>query len=415
VPKTNQKYFENTEKIQTLQEEKNNITEQQNLSAEKLRKLEEDFEEEDRKFKSIYAETEGYRKVVEELEDSTKIENVFFENIEDLSYTEDTPPLTISDITQESKELMHSIQKYKELKLNLSRDIFLFQQNHILENIIPIDTRMDTDTAKGEEVMIQCRDGLVKVYSTLEENKRFLLDNIRGHNADIISGVGILLQMEKGIREFEKKINEELAHIQISNLPGVSFDIEVDKRLVKMIQTISNNNEDNPLDTKTLEILSNYIYQKTKQQNQIGIIDLIETVDYSILSTNKRTGEIEKIKDIQSNGTQTMINLIFVTILFNSSFKENRKLQLIIPLDEASNIDQFNVKTLITVMGERGCKIVAATPLATPEHLNIFDRSITIDQKQVKEMLSKNARYLVLINQNIFNIFYQNKFIEMED
>jgi len=229
-------------------------------------------------------------------------------------------------------------------------------------------------------------------YLSLNESKSEFEANLIAFNLDNSRGLELLGLIVKNIKRFENEINEIFSTIQISNLKKVKIDISLNKKLNNLLDKFSKGlGSDNELSySNNIDDLNNYLVNHSNNKNEIETMDFIDGVN--ILTYSEETGTY--ISTTQSNGTEIMIMLVFVVMLMKKVYKSGFDLMFPIIIDEIGNIDQDNIKNLLSLMKELNLVVSSATPNASPEFRRLFS-VIKVDLRIAENLLYKNRKYIV--------------------
>jgi len=399
------------QKIEELEEQKNSLIESIKIKERKKSDISSDIERNiselqdyNKEFSTTLFEKEKLEKVKEKLELYDNFEFYFNTPINNLKIERE---ITIGTEDKELERYLHSLNEFNKMISRSNQIMSKYVNYKLFDNEFSIEVLnlYQNDDEEGKEAFEKMLSYLRTLYESLEQEKNHLDINIHDLNIEINNDVQKLTELTRGIERFSKEINKEFENIQISDLGGVRFKISINSKLSKILKNIDNNFDTEGLSNeKSLIDLQNYIGDISNDSNRITTKDLISDIDYVILNYIG-DGVLREVKESQSNGTETLINLIFITILFRGIFKSGYFMKLLIPLDESSKVDNKNGETLLNTMGKNNCKIVGAAPIATPEQLTLYNKTLMLDKKTVQKSLSPKAIYLVDIEENEFNIF----------
>ena len=133
---------------------------------------------------------------------------------------------------------------------------------------------------------------------------------------DTMNAVLLLKEAIKDIADFEKNINENFTTLTISDLSGIKFEISLQKDLISQINKLQNSIKLDNFDfLEQIVAVNNYLLTHTNTGGTIKIDSLIDDIEYKTQSIDDE-GNIVYTTNTQSNGTETMITLIFLSFLF---------------------------------------------------------------------------------------------------
>lgn len=352
---------------------------------------------------TVWGEHEQLKKYLRMIEGSD-FTDVFFDNrgIRELKISDDSLIGSLFDIGDE----VELFRKNKEL--------YLYEKNKVNENMgIFISLGIFEDDVEIEHTIHYINDDssfntlltvLNSFFNTINEEEENLSNDIMTLSEDTMNAVLLLKEAIKDIADFEKNINENFTTLTISDLSGIKFEISLQKDLISQINKLQNSIKLDNFDfLEQIVAVNNYLLTHTNTGGTIKIDSLIDDIEYKTQSIDDE-GNIVYTTNTQSNGTETMITLIFLSFLFDEIYKDGYKLNIPIPVDEIGKIDIENIKTLLSVMENRDFVLVGATPLATPEFRNVFNKIVTIDQVVLEDSLD-SKRKLYVTEDSILNNF----------
>lgn len=357
-------------KEEEIKDMKNNI----NSSELDNKSLMEELEENNGKYSELKKEQEELEEVGNLLISNININDYLFEDGIENEYFN-------------KKLLIDKIITYKSTYngYNNELDIYIKRKNEIIKLInkfinYKIFDYLDDDiinnfTDKEEYYLIIIKklkeeyNSLFNLQTELEESKKLLQESTS-------AAIDLLKTMVSEIKKEERKINKEFSLIKISNLKQIKFHFELEKHLQEVLEEFEKSVE-TKLDNYDilLKKINEHLRNLNINNNIINIGDLISKISYTIIDQDDYASSKQ-----QSNGTETMINMIFLNLLINRYYEEDYNLQLPLVLDEVSNIDTKNMESIMEEIKKFKCILAVATPHITPSITNLFEYHISVNR-----------------------------------
>lgn len=282
----------------------------------------------------------------------------------------------ISELNDKSTELILKMSRFVKTGLfDLAID------NEILEDL-------------GQPINFDiCFKYLENKYAYLNSEIEHLNSTISNIGSEINAEIRSLMTLKNDIVGIENTINSSFKQVKISDLGEIRFKIELKKDFLKILDLLKEGISTEELNyANQMTALSNYMEKNFGDSNEIVVDNLIESISYEVMVD----GEFEAVS--QSNGTETMINLIFLTFLFKGIYKSGYHLNLLIPFDESSKLDLSNTKSILNLVNNQGYTVVAATPTSTPEMKPMFYKTIIIDLDYLEYSFHPGRQQLISDN-----------------
>src|SRR5699024_1172757 len=179
-------------------------------------------------------------------------------------------------------------------------------------------------------------DQLRTQFVNVEDYKRSIESRVQEHNHSTHAEVARLKVMTTAIQSFERRINDQLAAIQISDLTKVSIGITtvdgfrtLHQELTKHGQT-SNTLMKDSFYQRLNSFCTEYADKKT---GHIGLDKVVKGVNFKY-----HYGDRVDTKP-QSNGTIGMVNAVLLTVLIKNLVPNDVRFSLPIIYDEIGSLD----------------------------------------------------------------------------
>lgn len=344
--------------------------------------------------KKLYSQEISNKDYLKKLENFENIEFFFKMDIESLSKNILIEIPNILDIKSEYEKFIENKNNYQKNILLINVIISKFNNTNIFNKLDEIYKNEYETNSSYQKILIEyLKEKFDNLMIEIEQNNI----NIKSLFDETNHNIEILKEVKNNIDNFSKKINEKFNDIQISNILKIKFDIVLNKEFIKILDKLNNamnvNNDENIIDY--IEQISNYIEHHFNNKTMIKIEHLIEDIKYSISLYKNDLNEYVFLDNSQSNGTETMINFIFMIFMFKNIYKDGNNLKLIIPVDELAKIDIYNMETLVDIVSKQNYIIVSAVPSSTPDMLRIFNNNYILIGELIKTSFSENAKLLV--------------------
>ncbi len=199
-------------------------------------------------------------------------------------------------------------------------------------------------------------------FTNLEGNLQKHKNDIIHHNHTTSTRADLLRQLGSTIRKSEKKINDELARYQISNLESTQVKLELDPRFESLLKDFSDESfqaTDQLRSSAFYERLSSFcneFFKDGRSGRKIDLASVITGVSYSFM----KDGELTKAG--QSNGTTSMLNSAMLAILLKRLIPEGVSLKFPIVFDEVGSLDKPNLQAVKQVAEDHGFLLFVANP-----------------------------------------------------
>lgn len=262
---------------------------------------------------------------------------------------------TIKKKDQERKELLNHITR--ELKSFLSENILLVGENEWLN----YSDQLTYQQIKKSFTLLS------NIFENIEE--KYKLQKIENEKSkdSLLESISLLLDMDKIIKSNIKHINSIIQkNIQnVSSIDNFEIELEGDKVIKELCEKITfwkNENKNNYFDTDKFDSIISYL--SILANNKGGIIkygDFIKNI-HTVFSQNgqkSRSG---------STGTNIILNIIFISSVFDKLIQESSIMQLPIIVDEIGALDSNNKRLLIDIVKEKNYRLISTTP-----ELDFFD------------------------------------------
>lgn len=313
-----------------------------------------------------------------------------------------------TDLKSEYTIFKSKVKSYlnNDIRLNNLLQEFSGRNSYIIFGGLDENRLQDLETISSKRYLISL---LISEYNNLELEQENIANEINALGTETLNKLEYLRLVSNSISRFEKHLNDGLNEAKISDLDGVVVTIVQDKQLLKLINQMSDG-----LDTDNIEKyesfivkLNEYLLKNTNNKNEIEIKNLIVDIKFEPIKNGI------KVDEFQSNGTESMIMILFISLLFKDIYKQGYNLRLPVVIDEFSKIDIDNTRSLLKVINTEGFIVVGATPNASSDLMNLFTKTLLIGHRLSSKIFDKK-RSLLVTYRDIFSHFKNEEVIDGE-
>lgn len=320
----------------------------------------------------------------------------FNTNIEvDATYVVKTTKLTQEMVD----ELINDFVQSSTCKSNLKRDLKVFVNDNIIEDT---DNKIIASDCSANEMKNILRNEIQPLYEHLDEKIQNLTNSMRSSFAQAYSQSERINDYRNHIRACIKKFNKQLADTTVSNFDYISVDLVFDLRFDDFTDTFKSTDAHNP----TEENIDDFFVKLRQFLDRFNITNKITTRDIlkSVGIQYHKDDIIEK--KAQSNGTGIMANSVILSQLKNEFVQgdsERSVFNYYLPIivDEVSNIDVFNLKTLKNFLAEKEFIMFCATPSPSISVDDNYDVMISLSSHVKHKIFDENRKIVHFLPENI--------------
>ncbi len=198
------------------------------------------------------------------------------------------------------------------------------------------------------------RKALERRRAKAEQLWKQLLTGLSRNLHDLIDGL-------ERLRTKVSTINRRLGSTSVSDLERLRVEIRDVSSTVNMIQRMNDRNQA-PLfsDAESFEADMNHLDTMLRKHPRIEIEDLFD-VGFEITTVDGETKRYDGLENIQSNGTGITIKVLIHLVLINDLLSDGEK-SLPFYLDEASSLDERNLKGIVDAAREMAFVPILASP-----------------------------------------------------
>ncbi|WP_323844369.1 hypothetical protein [Microbulbifer magnicolonia] len=261
-------------------------------------------------------------------------------------------------LADEHGPLQRSMTKYRDAQQEAERRYRQLTQAGIIE----VDPETLHQVSLDSEVFAGLFSRLRSEFENLAKKEQEHQVRISNHNHKTSAELGMLDSMGVSIESFEKRINETLAGVKISNLTGVKIKIEtleafnVLRRELKDYRVSSTDLKSDSFYRRLLAFSQEYLVSSRGQYAKLDLERIITGVDF-IYEIN---GQEETTS--QSNGTNGMVNAVLLSILMRRLVPEDVTFTLPVVFDEIGSLDEDNLPELRRVVEQNRFVLLVANP-----------------------------------------------------
>lgn len=339
------------------------------------------------KFSKIQNELDNLFKTKEKLVDNNEIHLFIGHRIENMYFNKETLVDKMILVDTEYDRLKDEMIALNNEQSNIYGIIEKYNNSKFFDGV---ELKTRNELRNNEDDYNKLVSIIKSEYDSLSLLENETLSEKAALQEDTNSSIKTLEGIVKKIQNFERSINNEFKKIKISNLKAVEFSFEIFEQLTSVLKDWFN--KDSEMGLEYYEVffkkVNEFLLNTKSSNNAIDIKDLIKNIKYEIIYDDDSRSETQ-----QSNGTETMINIIFLNILINQYYEEGSKLKLPVILDELLNIDSKNLKNILHEINEFGSVLVGATTTIQPDIVCHFENCVDIGLQS--ENIMGNLQYIV--------------------
>ncbi len=212
-------------------------------------------------------------------------------------------------------------------------------------------------------------------FDNIEGLEKKWAQKVESHNHTTSNQMKIIQKMESAVQAFGRAINDEVAHVRISDLESFQVNLITDHRFSGLCKDLKKH--DAPTATDTLP--SAEFYQRLQGfcddflatragQARLDMTKIIKDVEF----TYQKGGVFENKP--QSDGTSAMVNAIMLSVLIGRMTPGDVSIRMPIMFDEAGMLDEHNLPALVRSVEAHGYALFAAAPHMTM----VLSRAISV-------------------------------------
>lgn len=267
-------------------------------------------------------------------------------------------PLThiaVSDLNEQAYMLSTILE---EMLLHRTKTTDLIQEM-VVADIIDTTDQERFPLVHSKDSVDDIYKRLAAVFDNLESMEKTHQKNLASHNM-IASNVAATIEKTQGlISNFINRINGKLESCAISNLSKVSMHLKLHEQFSSLVTEFKNHNlqQQHLMDRSFYDDLESF--QKhffVRKTHQVNIAAIIRGVSYHFV----RNGEKEVVP--QSNGTNSMVNAVVLSMLLNELIPDDLEMQLPVVFDEVGSLDNENLGEIHKVVSSNNLILFVANP-----------------------------------------------------
>lgn len=214
---------------------------------------------------------------------------------------------------------------------------------------------------------------LIEAVDTLKERDQ----NFRRYLADVIKGMGAtfnnMFQALNALRDSVKGINSAIGKVSISNLQELTLELVENTEITKHYRSISTSDLFD--DMGKIDDAIKAIYAAIDSTRVLRLADWFG-VRFVVTTASGDVRRYSEIASLESNGTTMAIKVLVNIVLIRAMMHNKKPFRLPFYIDEATQIDEANLKEIVALANEYGfCPVLASTvPAAVAENIDFVRR-----------------------------------------
>lgn len=314
------------------------------------------------------------------------------------------PNLEITVVTNKlTKEMVDifcsELESTDKAKKDLHKDLQMF----VAKSIISDDDQELVYSGITTKTMMSFVDKLVYIYENIDEKINSIKQSMYNGFSDAYDSAEKFDEYKKHISSSIGAFNQKIERTSVSNFDHISIKIDFDMRFDDFNKTYRDIDHHNPTDISidTFFLKLRQFLDKSGIKEKITLHKIINnfTVQY-----HTKSGIETKA---QSNGTGIMANAVILSQLKNELIGNGSnviKLKYFLPIivDEVSNIDNHNLKTLKKFLSEKDFIMFCATPTPTISIDNNYEIVIQLSSNVRHEIFDPQRPVVHFLPENLF-------------
>lgn len=309
-------------------------------------------------------------------------------------------PVTIKALTKPMvEELVKAFTVSYNSKQSLKNELKTFVAQGLLDDSGNHIVMTDLSANEMKHIV---RDKIEPLYEHLTENRENLDNEMKRSFSAAFSTCENILDYRSHIQECIRAFNKKLANTAVSNFDCISINVNFDMRFDDFSDTYRNTNShdfsDENIDDFFIKLRQ--FMERFKITNKITTKDILKGVNIQF----HKNGFIEKKS--QSNGTSIMANSVILSQLKNEFIqgdKEKNIFSYFLPIivDEVSNIDSSNLKTLKEFLIDKDLIMFCATPTPSISIDDNYDIMISLSARGNHKVFDRNRNIVHFLPENV--------------
>lgn len=237
-------------------------------------------------------------------------------------------------------------------------------------------------------------DSLLEAVDSLEQNTRSFRDQlgfvIQGMRASFNNMFKAYSELDDCVKEFSRSIGK----VSISNLSQMTLQLYENTEVTKHYRNIRQSDllDDPERTEEAIKAISNTI-----ENNRVLRLSDWFGVRFVITDASGETKRYDDLTVMESNGTTMAIKILVNIVLIRAMMRRNKPFMIPFYIDEATQIDESNLREIVTVANEMGfCPVLASTvPTSVAENIDSVrwvGNRVVIDPKRRITRHQKAAR-----------------------
>jgi hypothetical protein len=338
-------------------------------------------------------------------ESFTSIQDYFTTEIQEENHSK-TAVLIIEQLNDKHYS---SINKFNDLQQSTNSFIGNFNEPNVFKFNVNLKSDSDYLTFAVDLKEFIEEDKIKEFEKRINENFAHIIQQIGVETTDLMSKEAEIEKIIKKINDdftnknFVQAIKEMEMRTQKSSNPVVKLLIQIKEFNDKNSLLLGENNlftssESGNKNNKAVELLKQLVKELEKYKNSYLTLSESFDLQFKIVENDNDSGWVEKLSNVGSEGTdvlvKAMINILLLNVFKNSASKKFKDFKLHCMMDEIGRLDPNNVKGILRFANERNILLINGSP--TSQNATDYKYTYKLSKEQSK---TDNKKYITKITQ----------------
>lgn len=331
--------------------------------------------------KQLFSETQSN---IKDIEDRIRSINLITRDIDQLP-TEHRAYLKVDPSSYEEIKPLKAVDHYDHRYVEESRAFLSKSINNLISLKDKIEQQLkifmdygfiDATPEQKHRITLLGKDfalfysGLETTFENLDKHRAKFTAQLQAHNDTVITSISLIKKTQDVIDQFKNRLNNKLAEYKVSNLDQVEVDFKFNPQFTTALNAMNSikTTYDNTLPEALYDNISSFqSHCYDSKSCKINIAKIIQTVKYRFIRDESR----ESIP--QSNGTNSMVNAILLSVLFKEMIPEDLSLSLPVVFDEIGSLDSNNLNEIYKAVTAQDLVLFAVLPTNSGTIASVLD------------------------------------------
>jgi len=302
-----------------------------------------------------------------------------------------------------------SINKFNDLQQSTNSFIGNFNESNVFKFNVNLNSNNDYLTFAIDLKEFIEEDKINEFEKRINENFAHIIQQIGVETTDLISKEAEIEKIIKKINDdftnknFVEAIKEMEMRTQKSSNPVVKLLIQIkefndENSLLLGENNLFTSSESGNKNNKAVELLKQLVKELEKYKNSYLTLSESFDLQFKIVENDNDSGWVEKLSNVGSEGTdvlvKAMINILLLNVFKNSASKKFKDFKLHCMMDEIGRLHPNNVKGILRFANERNILLINGSP--TSQNATDYKYTYKLSKEQSK---TDTKKYITKITQ----------------